>query len=166
MKRSIIAAVAAIGVVLALVSISVVAPGVQTSPLPSFNFVVQIDGIAQTSFQSVSGLSCTTEVIEYRNGNDNTITLLPGITRCGPIVLRGGLTDNHELWDWYEQTVSGNLVRKSGSVVVLDYNKVEKARFNFYDAWPMAYNVTSLDASSKGVLIESLTLAVGSIVRQ
>lgn len=165
MKRSIIAAVAAVAVAVALVSISVTAPGLQQSPLPSFNFLVEIDGIVQTSFQSVSGLSCTTEVIEYRNGNDGTIRLLPGNTRCGPIVLRGGLMDSHELWDWYQQTISGNVVRKSGSVIILDYNKVEKARFNFFEAWPMSYNITSLDASQKGVVIESLTLAVERIVR-
>ena len=166
MKRSIIAALVAIAFAIVLVSVAVEAPtGVRQDPLPAFNFRVEIDGITAGSFRSVSGLSCETEVIEYRSGDDNTIRLLPGRTRCGPIVLTNGLTQSRELWNWYQEVITGNLVRKNGAVVIMDYNKVERARYNFFEAWPSAYEISPLDAGQKDIVIESLTLVVEGIVR-
>ena len=152
-----------------LVTMTVRAPiGGREDPLPSHMFLVEIDGIAQASFREVSGLRCETEMIEYRDGSDpNTVRLLPGLTRCGPIVLRSGLTTSTELWNWVKQIHDGMtpVPRKNGSVIIMDQSRTERARYNFYNAWPVSYELPPLDASSTGVLLESLELAVERIER-
>ena len=42
-----------------------------------------------------------------------------------------------ELYDWHRDAVEGNVQRKNGSIVVLDRQGEEKARWNFFDAWPV-----------------------------
>ena len=52
--------------------------GLRVDPYLSFNFLVELDGIAQASFRECSGLGSTTEVIENREGGDNiTVRKLP-----------------------------------------------------------------------------------------
>jgi len=127
-----------------------------------FNFRVEIEGVDAGQFRSVSGLSCETEVIEYKDGSDpNRIRLLPGPTRCGPIVLEYGTGLNPGLWDWYSSVIEGNPVRKDGSVILLAGDGAEVARWNFYQAFPVRWEGPSLDsADSKGVAVETMELAV------
>ena len=82
--------------------------GQRVDPYRSFNFLVELDGIAQASFTECSGLGSTTEVIENREGGDNTtVRKLPGKTSYSDITLKWGLTDSTELWDWRQQIVDG-----------------------------------------------------------
>ncbi len=167
MKRSISMAVASLGFIAILVAVTVQAPsGGREDPIPSFNFAVEIEGVVVGSFKEVSGLKCETEVVEYREGTDpNVVRLLPGISRCGPIVLEKGLTSSTELWDWYEQTLTGSVARKNGAVIMLSASHTEVARYNFYNAWPSKYEISPLNAGSSEVLIETVVLAVEMIER-
>ncbi len=99
MRHKIVYSFIAVAVVAVLIAISVQAPaGSRNDPLPAFKFRVEIDGIVQANFREVSGLACETDVIEYRDGSDpNVVRLLPGVSQCGPIVLKGGLTTSSEL---------------------------------------------------------------------
>jgi len=166
-KRSVIIGLAALAVVGLLLTLTVRAPmGGRSDPLPAFKFAVEIDGIVQSNFREVSGISCSTEVIEYRDGNDpNVVRLLPGLTRCGPIILKGGLTDSQELWNWYKAVIDGNTMRKNGSIIVLDATGVEHARYNFHNGWPMKYTAGAFNAQGHDVAIEELDLAVERIDR-
>lgn len=166
MKRSIALTLAALAVAGLFVTLTARAPMAGTGPLLANRFTVEIDGIVQTTFREVSGLSCTTDVVEYRDGNDPTIIhLLPGSSRCGPVVLKGGLTENTELWNWYQATLNGNVQRKNAAVIVLTPAGVEKARYLLSNAWPMKYTVGPFDATTSSVAIEELDLAVERIDR-
>jgi phage tail-like protein len=133
--------------------------------IPAFNFRVEIEGVDAGQFRSVSGLKCETEVIEYKDGNDpNRIRLLPGPTRCGPIVLEYGTGLNPGLWDWYSSVIEGNPVRKDGAVILLANDDTEVARWNFYQAFPIRWEGPSLEsADTKGLAIEKIELAVERI---
>lgn len=156
----------AIAAIVGLLAVSVQAPvGERHDPLPSYTFRVEIDGIASASFREVSGLRCETEVVEFREGGESsTIRLLPGLSRCGPITLKRGFTGDAELWNWYNQVFEGSPVRKNGSVIILDNSGTERARYNFFDAWPVSYSIGEFDAGSKGVLVETVEIAVERIV--
>ena len=70
--------------------------GQRVDPFRNFNFLVEIDGIAQASFTECSGLGSTTEVIENREGGDNTtVRKLPGKTSYSDITLKWGITGSH-----------------------------------------------------------------------
>ena len=47
-----------------------------------FNFRVEIEGVDAGQFRSVSGLSCETEVIEYKDGSDPNRIRLPSTCRA------------------------------------------------------------------------------------
>ena len=87
------------------------------------------DGIAQASFAECSGLGSTTEVIENREGGDNTtVRKLPGKTTYTDITLKWGATTSTELWEWRLQIVQGHVVRKNGSIVVFDLANQHRGR--------------------------------------
>jgi phage tail-like protein len=112
--------------------------GTRVDPYRNFNFLVEIDGIAQAKFSECSGLDSTVEPIEFREGGDNTtVRKLPGRATYSDITLKWGLTDSDELWQWYKLVVRGNVQRKNGSIVVYDLaNATEVARWNFVSGWP------------------------------
>ena len=141
--------------------------GVRVDPYVSFNFLVELDGIAQASFRECSGLDSTTEVIETREGGDNvTVRKLPGKTTYTNITLKWGLTDSTELWAWRAQVVGGQPRRKNGSIVVYDLsNRVEVARWNFVNAWPTKWEGPSFNATGNDIAVETLVLAHEGIVR-
>lgn len=141
--------------------------GQRVDPFRNFNFLIEIDGIAQASFTECSGLSSTTEVIENREGGDNTtVRKLPGKTTYANISLKWGLTASTELWDWRQQIVDGNVVRKNGSVVMFDLpNSTEVARWNFVRAWPTKWEGPALSAKGNDIAIDTLELAHEGLTR-
>jgi phage tail-like protein len=141
--------------------------GQRVDPYRNFNFLVELDGIAQASFTDCSGLGSTTEVIETREGGDNTtVRKLPGKTSFTDITLKWGLTASSELWAWRQQVVDGNVVRKNGSIVVYDLdNHTEVARWNFVSAWPTKWEGPTFTAKGNDIAIDTLVLAHEGVAR-
>lgn len=133
----------------------------------NFNFLVEIDGIAQGSFTDCTGLGSTTEVIETREGGDNTtVRKLPGKTSYSDITLKWGMTNSNELWDWRQRIIDGNVDRRHGALVLYDLsNKNEVARWNFYNAWPTKLELPAFNAKGNEVAIETLVLAHEGLTR-
>jgi phage tail-like protein len=142
------------------------APGQRVDPYGGFNFLVEIDGIAQAAFHEVSGLDSTIDVIEHREGGDNlTPRKLPGMTKYANVVLKWGTTDSADLYTWHREAVKGNVQRKSGSIVLLDRAGAEKLRWNFVQAWPSKWTGPAFNAETADVAIETLELAHEGIER-
>src|SRR5438034_299098 len=101
-------------------------------PFVNFNFHVEIDGISRGAFQEVSGLDSTVDVVEHREGGQNTTPYkFPGQTKHANIVLKYGMVADHELFDWHKSVVDGDIDRRNGSVILLDRKGQEVARWNF-----------------------------------
>ena len=141
--------------------------GQRVDPYRNFNFLVELDGIAQASFTECSGLGSTTEIIETREGGDNTtVRKLPGKTSYSDITLKWGLTDSLELWDWRQQVIDGTVVRKNGSIVVFDLdNHTEVARWNFISAWPTKWESSAFSAKGNEISVDTLVLAHEGLAR-
>jgi phage tail-like protein len=141
--------------------------GARVDPYRNFNFLVELEGIAVASFTDCSGLGATTEVIDFREGGDNTtVRKLPGKTSYADITLKWGLTNTRVLWDWRYQIIEGNVVRKNGSIVVFDLtNHVEVVRWNFFNAWPTKWEGPAFNAKGTEIAIETLVLANEGITR-
>jgi phage tail-like protein len=141
--------------------------GARVDPFRNFNFLVEIDGITQANFIECSGLDTTTEVIETREGGNNTtVTKLPGKTTYTDITLKWGMTASAVLWQWRQDIMDGVVTRRNGSIVVYDLaNKNEVARWNFFNAWPSKWDGPALNAKGNDIAIETLVLAHEGITR-
>jgi phage tail-like protein len=131
-------------------------------PFTGLNFKVEIEGICEAHFASCEGLISNTEIVEVFEGGENTKThKLIGRTRFSTIVLRRGLSESIDLWNWYKAVVdhSSEPVRKNGSIVLLDDSGQEKMRWNFYRAWPCRWEGPKFDAEKGIVSIETLEIA-------
>ena len=129
-------------------------------PYGNYNFLVEMDGITRAAFQECSGFDSTIDVIEHREGGENTtLRKLPGLTKYSNIVLKWGMTEDTDLYDWHRQVIRGEIERKNGSIVILNRKGEEVARWNFYRAWPTKWDGPDLNAEGNDVAIETLELA-------
>jgi len=137
-------------------------------PYRGYNFKLQIQGVNQGHFTECSGLGIKIEPIKYREaGNDLVVHHVPGPTDYAPITLRYGLSDSTELWDWLMAGVGGKVERRDISVIMLDSSGAsEVIRWNLFNAWPSEWHGTMLNALSREIAIESLTLVFDSLSRE
>jgi phage tail-like protein len=131
----------------------------RNDPYKSFNFRVEIDGIASADFSEASGLESETAVIDFRTGADRVTRKLPGLTKFGNIVLKRGITQNADLWNWRKTVVDGQAERKNGAVIILDDDGTEVVRWNFRNGWIAKWVGPSLNAASNEVAIETIEIA-------
>lgn len=137
-------------------------------PFVSFNFHVEIDGIIRASFREVSGLDSAVDVVEYREGGDLLSSRkIPGRTRYSNVVLRWGTAGDTDLYAWHQQWLTGDpaATRRGGSIVLLDRQLQEKARWNFVRAWPARWTGPTFNAESSDLAIETLELAHEGVVK-
>ncbi len=143
--------------------------GERIDPYGGYNFLVEIGGITRGAFQEASGLDSSIDIIDHREGGDNTtMRRLPALTKYSNITLKRGVTDDSELYDWHQQWISGDpeAKRQNGSIVLLDRQGKEKVRWNFFSAWPSKWTGPSFNAEGTDVAIETLELAHEKIERE
>ena len=134
--------------------------GDRKDPYRSYNFLVEIDGIARAGFRECSGLDTSQDPIEYREGTDKlTARKLSGLVKYSNISLKYGITDDASLWEWRKKAMDGNIERKNGSIVLLNDTGEEKLRWNFADGWPTKWTGPSFNATGNEVAIETLEIA-------
>ena len=135
-------------------------PAQRHDPYKAFNFRVEIEGIARAAFSEVGGLESETAVIEYRVGGEpRTVRKLPGLTKYANIVLRRGITQDPELWNWRQSVVQGKVDRRNGSIVLLDDDETEVVRWNFFQGWIAKWEGPALNAKANEVAIETIEIA-------
>lgn len=140
--------------------------GQRVDPYGNFNFLVEIDGIARAAFHEVSGFDSTIDVIEHREGGENTtVRKLPGMTKHSNIVLKWGLADDTDLYNWHRDAVNGKVQRRNGSIVLLDRQGQERMRWNFVNAWPSKWDGPDFNAEGNDIAIETLELAHEGVTR-
>ena len=149
----------------------------ESHPRPSFpltpgcNFLVEIDGLEENAlgvvggFREVSGLTSRSDVLEYRVGNQSAPLKLPGRPVYGNVELSRGVTSSAALYLWRKRVEEGEEDLRNGSIVLLDAAMREKARWNFYGAWPCYYEGPRLDSASEELSIEKLELVVEKLER-
>ncbi|MEO0249683.1 MAG: phage tail protein [candidate division WOR-3 bacterium] len=129
-------------------------------PYENFNFRVEIDGITQAGFSEVIIPEAGIDVVEYREGNESShVRKIPGRVRYGNVILKWGITNSQELYNWWKAVRDGNVMRKNMSIVLMDLQRIDVKRWNVKEAWPVSYAVGPLDAKGRDVLIEKLEIA-------
>lgn len=132
----------------------------EEEPLLNCRFIVEIDGIRRSGFTEVFFFDASTDWIEYREGiHPNLLQKLGGTKRFGVITLKTGVTDSTELYLWYRNfSDNPSQNKKNVSIIVLNSEGMNAARFEIFDAWPVKYAVGPLNAKGKDVLYEFLDI--------
>jgi phage tail-like protein len=136
-------------------------------PIRVFRFEVLVPGLATAAFSECSGLSIQTEVREYAEGGLNThMQTFPGRAMQGRLVLKRGIVDR-AFYDWFWDLVQGTIVRRSGSIMVLDERgAAPAAEWRFRDAFPAKWTGPDLNASQSNVAVETVELVHLGLDRQ
>jgi phage tail-like protein len=138
----------------------------RVDPYKNFRFRVEIDGVTQAGFTECTGLGSRVEVIEYREGGDPTaVRKLPGRVSYPDVILKWGVTDSRELYNWHRVVVQGQIERRGCSIILLDESGQDKVRWNLVNAWPSKWDGPAFNAKGSDVAIEALTITCEGVER-
>ena len=135
-------------------------------PFRNFRFRLEIDGIQKAAFSEVTGIESAIESINYKVGDEQNSRKLPGQNKFSNITLKRGVTDSSELHDWHKEVIQGVIRRKSVSIMAVNEDGKNGARWEIRDAWPSKYHGVDLNAKGNDVAIETLELANEGIVQK
>jgi len=142
-------------------------------PYRNFKFKVDITGpvpFVSAGFMRCTGLTRTSEVIEYREGGENTtMHKLPGQVKYEPITLERGATEDTDLYNWAKQVdnydgagIAGitafNPNRATMTITVLDGANNELEVYTVQRAWVSEFSAGEMDAKGNDILIERLVV--------
>lgn len=147
-------------------------------PPPAFSFSVSVvaagaggpDTAIDAAFQEISGIDPKVEIEEVVEGGLNShVHQLPGVTRHSNLVLkRGYVTKASALAQWASQSVGttlGSPLRvQTLNVHLLGGDGQPLVTWTFLNAWPVKWEVGTLDASnSNAVLTQTLELSYATV---
>jgi phage tail-like protein len=139
-------------------------------PYKNFKFRVKWDGRYVAGVSKVSALKRTTEVVEHREGGDNSSSRKsPGRSKYEAVTLERGVTHDLEFERWANKVwnqgaglgaeVSLKDFRKD--LILEIYNEAGQLAiaYKLYRCWPSEWQaVADLDANANAVLIQTLKL--------
>ncbi len=137
-------------------------------PYGNYRFRVEISGVVQANFSEVIIPESASEVIEHREGtNPTSVSKQAGLVNYGSLVLKWGLTASMELYNWRKMVEQGKLSqsRRNVSVVLIDEEGNDAARWDFSNAWPSKYKAPDLNAKGNEVAIETIEIVFESMQR-
>jgi phage tail-like protein len=152
--------------------------GARHDPLLNHNFAISLldststlapaappalSGILDTAaggFAECSGLELTLQPEEYKEGGNNGGVLrFVGRATWANVVLKRGLTDSTELWDWHLSFVEGRGKRRDGVIVLLEEARTPVQAWYFRRGLPVKYTGPSLNGAQNNVAIEAIEIA-------
>lgn len=129
-------------------------------PFTSFRFRVEINKLKVAQVSEISGLSIETETEPYEEGGVNDFVYqFPKKTKYQHIILKRGITEMDDFWNWYNEVVNGIVERKEVAVVLMDVTGKDRRQWNIIDAYPVKWTGPDMKADSNTVAFESIELA-------
>lgn len=126
------------------------------------NFGLKLDGIQAGALKSVEGGAAVGEVVVERMGPDQVSKKHLGGVKYEDLSFEVSF-DSKSVTDWIAATWKGSSARKSGSVVLSDYNYSVRGEREFKDAIITATTIPALDAGAKDPAFLKVTIAPESV---
>ncbi|MEO0561272.1 MAG: phage tail protein [Chloroflexota bacterium] len=129
--------------------------------LPSYRFMVVLDGIPVALFTEVVLPSLTVETDEFFEGGQNAYKhTLPKQVDAGTITLKRGVTSMMEFTMWYDHILEGDIANAKKDVAIIFFNlrHLPTIAWNFRDAYPIKWTGPTLTSDSQSLAIEELEL--------
>jgi phage tail-like protein len=139
-------------------------------PIVSFNFGLEVQGIIDGFFTSVSGLGGSSEVAEEKLIGPNGIQVVrkhPARFEGGEITLKRAISDNMDAWKWRKMVETGKVAeaRSNGSVFLYDQEGNPVSQWDFTEGWPSKIEADSLDSGGSAVPQETITIVYETLTR-
>lgn len=136
---------------------------VHKDPLVAAYFAVDFQNGVVGAFRECTGLGSESQVVEYRATDERGKPILirePGTMKYQDVVLKRGITDSMDMWQWRKQVEDGDIqgARRSGTITLYNQKGEAVARWTFENAWPSKVNGPTYDAKTNEVAIEELTI--------
>ncbi len=158
-------------------------------PFVGYLFRLTLGNIEIAGFSECSGLELETGVFEYQEGGLNTHKLkFPDLAGVKNLVLKRGITDSHELFDWYMNVAQGlfdhdnqrpaasnaaghsteastqDSSRRISIAIIDNLGQVQK-EWLIRRAFPVKWTGPEFSASASNVAFESIELAHEGLVK-
>jgi len=160
--KSLVSMLSVLSVLATVAFIPVTAGAAQTKTQGDFNlsnrFSVEIDGVLVKGTHTFDGPQLESEVVEYKDGEDGTMHTRPGNNLPGKLVLSKDWSNTSEWYAWRKTAIDGKVERKSISVIFHNDAGEEMMRFNFFECWPVRWEM-SANARSSGHASERIEIA-------
>lgn len=136
-------------------------PGARSDPYAGMRFRVQLEGLEVGGFTEVTGLEAVVETTSYREGGENTFEhrLAGPVSYPRNVVLRRGLTDSADFFEWLDQIGLGVVVRRNLTLTLLGPDGEPALLWDCRQAFPVRWSGPDLHATNPVVAIETLELA-------
>lgn len=136
-------------------------------PLRNCRFRVEIDGITvQTNPCHISGLWAAIEYTEYHEGADTLqVRQLGGLPKYGTLILKFGLTNSTDLYNWFKNGISGIADQRNMGIVAQDLQGNDITRWTLTNAWPAKYQAPDFNGKGNYVALETFEIVYESLVR-
>ena len=145
------------------------------------NFLVTVDSVnGIAAFSEVTGVEATVDVIEFRQGNSNSLApvKIPGLVKHGNVTLKFGYTRNNAFRDWLKECVTERRSKDARANVTIELINIQESSpqqvvestidntltWQLTNAWVCKYTAPDLNASTSEVAIESVELAYEELV--
>ncbi|HEY6411859.1 MAG TPA: phage tail protein [Ktedonobacteraceae bacterium] len=150
-------------------------PEAQVPPYTAFRFEVELTlkqpapgikgAICRGAFAECDGLEMTMEPKAIREGGNNQVHYHRiGPVSYGQLTLKRGMTDNHDLWNWF--AAAGMAGRKScadGRVTIIDAAGKPRVTFTLTECLPVKLRGPSLNAKDGQIAIEEMQLVYSQL---
>jgi phage tail-like protein len=129
-------------------------------PYRGYNFRIELDNTSVASFRECSGLTASTDMVDYREGTDGPLSVrkLTGLRKFTNLTFKRGITQNEDLWKWYKNVLNGVADRRNGAVVLQDELHSDVLRWNFTNAVICKYEGSTMNATSNDVGLETVEI--------
>jgi phage tail-like protein len=140
--------------------------GQPRSFMKRFKFLVEVDNLGHSGFQKCSELSVEVANVQYFEGGSLIPNKSPGRLTFSDVTLERGATQDHELFDWFQDvvhTTSGlglpdALYKRNLDIVQQDRDGTTLRRWSLSRAWPVKFVAGEWDNESDENVIESVVL--------
>jgi phage tail-like protein len=145
--------------------------GRDSDPLIGFNFRLEIEGKLTGYFTECGGIGSENEIVEHKvvdDGGHEIVQKIPGRLKYQDVTLKRGITDTMDIWDWRLLVEQGKMAdaRINCSVIMMDRNYEDVARWNFTNAWPSKVTGPSVKSDSNEFGVEEVTIVHEGMVRE
>jgi phage tail-like protein len=139
--------------------------GVEEDPLLGFRFSITLDSGVTGYFTEVSGIGAEVEVVQFKvpdqTGNAVfRIRKLPGRTKWMNVVLKRGVTENMDFWEWLQKAYEGGAeaARQNATITMYDETLTPKAEWSIDNAWPIKVAAPTFKSEGNEYGIEEIEL--------